>query len=313
MQKVRAFAPATVANLGVGFDVIGLAVADVGDFVTAERHDTPGVEVVSIVGDDGRLPRSSQKNTAAIAAARVLDLLQINAGVQLSIEKGLPPASGLGSSAASAVAAAVATNVLFGELLTPEDLLPAVLDAEEAVSGRHADNVAPALFGGIVLVTGLLPSEIHRLPVPPGLYLALTTPQVEVPTQEARAVLPKVVPLSVLVHQTGVIAELVHALHMGNIHLLASAVQRDAVVEPAREALIPYLAEVRHAARRAGALATVISGSGPTTCSICISIEDALSVQEVIQQLYAKRAIGCLGVVTTPAEEGARVIQAMPG
>ncbi|MFP4322769.1 MAG: homoserine kinase, partial [Anaerolineales bacterium] len=214
--------------------------------------------------------------------------------------------------AASAVAAAVATNALFGDMLLQEDLLPAVLEAEASVAGQHADNVAPALLGGVVLITGLSIGEIHRLPLPIGVYLVLTTPNIEVKTADARAMLPKTVPLNVLVHQTGVVAEVVHALHAGNHHLLARAMQRDAVVEPARSALIPKLAEVRHIATQAGALATVISGSGPTLCSLCFTEQDAEAVSRAVTSFYASEGIDAIGRTVLPAAEGARVLETVP-
>ncbi|MCL4876004.1 MAG: homoserine kinase [Anaerolineae bacterium] len=311
MHRVRAFAPATVANLGVGFDILGLAVDGLGDFVTVEMSSHPGVEVVEITGDEGKLPRTPEKNTAAIAAQSVLKHLRASTGIRLWLNKGLPLASGLGSSAASAVAAAVATNVLFGETMTREDLLPAVLDAEEAVSGRHADNVAPALLGGIVLITGHTPAEIHRLPIPEGLYLSLVTPDVEVPTAKARAVLPEVIPLKALVHQTGVVAELIHALHVGNIHLLARSMQRDTVVEPARASLIPFLKEAKEVAYRSGALATVISGSGPTLCSLCLTSTDAEAVNLAIAAFYKDENIGAMAHAATPSATGASIVEAL--
>ena len=174
MDKVRAFAPATVANLGVGFDVLGMAVESMGDYVTVEKTPAAGVIIAEITGDGGQLPKEADKNTAAVAAQGVLTLIGATEGVKLYLQKGLPLASGLGSSAASAVAAAIATNALFDHALTTDELLHPVLDAEEVVSGRHADNVAPALFGGIVLLTGLTPAEIHHLPVPEGIYLFRT-------------------------------------------------------------------------------------------------------------------------------------------
>jgi homoserine kinase len=309
MQRIKAFAPATVANLGVGFDVLGLAVTAPGDFVTVEKRPESGVEVVEITGDDGRLSYDPDENTAAIAAQSTLRMIGTSQGVRLWLEKGLPLASGLGSSAASAVAAAVATNVLFGGPLNQEDLLSAALDAEAVVSGRHADNVAPALYGGIVLITGLTPGEIHRLPIPDGIYLSLVTPGVEVPTAEARAVLPKTVPLTVLVHQTGVIAELVHALHQGNVHLLAQSMQRDAVVEPARASLIPGLEEAREIAMQYGALVMVISGAGPTLCSLCVTMQDAEAVSHSLMTFYDRLGIGAKAYETVPAKEGARVVE----
>lgn len=307
-MRVRAFAPATVANLGVGFDILGMAVDGLGDIATVEFSDSSGVEVVAIQGDGGKLPREASKNTAAIAAQSVLNRVKATQGIKLWLEKGLPLASGLGSSAASAVAAAMATNLLLGEPLTREDLLPAVLDAEEAVSGRHADNVAPALLGGIVLITGNTPAEIHRLPIPEGLYLSLVTPDIEVPTATARAVLPQEIPLKVMVHQTGVVAELVHALHVGNIHLLARSMQHDMVIEPARASLIPHLQKVKEIAEQAGALATIISGSGPTLCSLCLTQMDAKAVNTALVGFYEAEKIGAKSHAALPSSVGAHVI-----
>lgn len=146
--KVTVYAPATVANLGVGFDILGLALDAPGDWVTVEYREEPGVELVAITGDGGQLPTNPDRNTACIAARETLSALGAAAGVRLRLDKGLPLASGLGSSAASAVAAAVAVNELYGHPLSVGDLLPACIQAEAAVSGRHADNVAPALWGG---------------------------------------------------------------------------------------------------------------------------------------------------------------------
>lgn len=309
MERIKAFAPATVANMGVGFDVLGMAVEGMGDYVTVEHRPEPGIELVDIMGDGGRLSRDPRKNTAIVAAQSVMNLLNVKTGIRLWLEKGLPLASGLGSSAASAVAAAVATNALFGDPLVREDLLTAVLDAEEAVSGRHADNVAPALLGGIVLITGLSAAEIHRLPVPGGVHISLVTPDVEVPTSAARAVLPQLVPLSVLVHQTGVIAELVHGLHQGNLHLVAMAMQRDAIVEPARESLIPHLSAMRRLAAQSGALVTIISGSGPTLCSLCVSHDDAQMVTDTLVQAYTAAGMHSEGYVTVPSTRGAYIVE----
>jgi homoserine kinase len=308
MTQVQAFAPATVANIGVGFDVLGLALDEPGDFVTVEVIDTPGVVVEDITGDGGRLPYDPDKNTAAIAAAEVLKIAGSSAGLRLWLDKGLPLASGMGSSAASAVAAAVATNAALGEPLHREDLLPAVLASEEAVSGRHADNVAPALLGGIVLITGLHISEIHRLPVPKNVFFSLVTPHVEVPTAEARAVLPRTVPLAVMVHQTGAVAQIVHALHEGNVQLLAHAMKRDSVVEPARKHLIPHLGEARKVAARAGALATVISGAGPSLCSLCITAQDAEMVTRDMVVYYERAEVGASGITAIASQRGAYVV-----
>ncbi|MCC6615120.1 MAG: homoserine kinase [Anaerolineae bacterium] len=306
--KAAAFAPATVANLGVGFDVLGLAVGEPGDVVIAERRDLPGAAIRAIENDGGKLPLEAKKNTACVAAESALRLIGAPAGVWLTIQKGLPAASGLGSSAASAVAAAVAVNALFGEPLPRGDLLPACLDGEAVASGYHPDNVAPALFGGITLATGLTSNQIHQLPVPEKLHLALVTPDHAVPTAEARAVLPPLIPLKAMVTQTAMIAALIDALHRGDVAAMAHFMMRDGVVEPARAHLMPKLDEVREAAREAGALGLVISGAGPTLCAICETQRSAQLVAVAMKAVYDGVGMAAMAYATHVSEEGARVL-----
>jgi len=305
---VTVYAPATVANLGVGFDILGMALDAPGDLVTAEYSDSPGVHLLSITGDGGKLSTDPERNTACIAARETLRAMQIQTGVQLRLDKGLPLASGLGSSAASAVAAAVAVNELYGAPLTEEQLLPACIEAEAAVSGRHADNVAPALFGGIVLVLGTQAGAIYRLPIPDQMVLALVTPDIALPTAQARAVLPPVIPLHALVAQTGLVAALIHALHTNDLELLGQAMQQDAVVTPARANLIPGLAEAQTAAREAGALATVISGAGPTLCALCSSPESADDSARALGEVYDRLGIPSQTRIAYPNPIGAAVL-----
>src|SRR5215207_2626027 len=286
MPAAEAFAPATVANLGVGFDILGLALREPSDTVRAELRDEPGAAIISIEGDGGKLSYDPAKNTAAIAANHVLKTVNAANGVNLTLIKGLPLASGLGSSAASAVAAAVAVNAALGEPLSRAELLPASLEGEAAVSGYHADNVAPCLFGGITLVTGVEANQITRLPVPDGLHLALVTPNVAVLTADARAVLPKKVSLETMVAQTAGVARLVDAIHRGDLEAMAAAMEADTVVEPARQHLMPRLREVRAAAKQAGALALVISGAGPTMCAVCDNKVTAALVAQTMQAIY---------------------------
>jgi homoserine kinase len=308
MPAAEAFAPATVANLGVGFDILGLALREPGDTVRAERRDEPGAAIVSIKGDGGKLSYDPAKNTAAIAANHVLKTLNAANGVNLTLIKGLPLASGLGSSAASAVAAAVAVNAVLGEPLSRAELLPASLEGEAAVSGYHADNIAPCLFGGITLVTGVEANQITRLPVPAGLYLALVTPDVEVLTADARAVLPKEVSLKTMVAQTAGVARLVDAIHRGDLEAMAAAMEADTVVEPAREHLMPRMREVRAAAKQAGALALVISGAGPTLCAVCDNEVTAALVAQTMQAIYDESGIGGVSRHTQVAADGAQVL-----
>jgi len=308
LLSATAYAPATVANLGPGFDILGLALASPGDRVTVEHRSSPGVTLSAITGYSESLPLDPARNTACIAAGYVLRQIAPDAGVTLRLEKGLPLASGLGSSAASAVAGAVAVNALFGSPLNRVDLLPACVEAESVVSGRHADNVAPALLGGVVLVIGTAADSVYRLPAPQGLYLAVVTPGVAVPTAQARAVLPPQVPLATMVHQTAQVALLVHALYSGDIPLLAGAMAGDQVVEPARAHLMPYLAEAKQIAGDQGALATIISGAGPTLCALCDSQRIAEKTAAALVDFYQSKGLTALGQATTVAPDGARVI-----
>ena len=232
--RAEAFAPASMGNVGCGFDILGLAFEEPGDTVIVEPRDEPGAVIAAIEGDGGRLPRDAAKNSAAVAANSVLRLLGARQGVNITLHKNLPLASGLGSSAASAVAAAVAVDALYGMPLTLPQLLPACLDGEAAVSGYHPDNVGPSLLGGITLITGTSINEIRRLPVPDNLHCALVTPCIAVPTSQARAVLPEMVPLTRLVAQTGAVARLVDALHRGDLETMAAAMEGDRIIEPAR-------------------------------------------------------------------------------
>lgn len=310
--RAEAFAPATVANLGVGFDILGMAVEGAGDTIIAELRDEPGAVIVGIEGDNGNLPHAADKNVATIAANAVLKQLNAQQGVGITIKKGLPLASGLGSSAASAVAAAVAVNALFGEPLSREALLPACLEGEAAVSGYHADNVAPCLLGGITLTNGTTIDRIRRLPAPENLFAALVTPNVEVPTAVARAVLPQQVSLKHMVHQTGAVAALVDAIYRGDVAAVAKAMGEDAVVEPARAHLMPHLAEIRTAAQNAGALTLVISGAGPTLCAICDTPDAAAQVAEAMQQTYTSLGMMSISRYGGVMKSGAQVLAVVP-
>lgn len=306
--RAAAYAPATVANLGVGFDILGLAVAEPGDKIEAAFSDSPGVTIAAIHGDGGRLPLDAERNTAGIAAQSVLRAVGEPRGIELTIHKGLPLASGLGSSAASAVAAAMAVNALLGEPLARADLLPACLDGEAAVSGRHADNVAPCLLGGITLSFGLTSAEIWSLPVPANLWLALVTPNVEVPTAQARAVLPPQVPLKTMVLQTASVARLVSALYRGDIAAMGAAMEADFVIEPARAHLMPRLVDIRRAAHAAGAFALVISGAGPTLAAVCDAANTAQTAAAAMAQVYDDVGIGAVVRAGQVSVGGARVL-----
>jgi homoserine kinase len=304
----EAFAPATVANLGVGFDILGMALLEPGDTVRAEWSDQPGVTVTSIEGDNGKLSRDSAKNTASVAAQSVLNAVGETRGVKLTILKGLPLASGLGSSSASAVAGALAVNALLGNPLSKADLLPAALDGEEMASGRHADNVAPCLFGGITLIYGTDASQIVQLPLPENLWLALVTPDVEVPTAKARAALPPAIPLKQMMSQTAGVARLIDSIHRGDLYAMAAAMESDGVIEAARAHLMPLLPEIRSVAKAAGALGLVISGAGPTLCAVCDNDAVARKVAVAMHATYAVAGMNAKSFVTQVANDGAKVL-----
>ncbi len=274
-QDVRVFAPASVANLGVGFDALGAAIDGPGDCVVARRSRRRGVRIVSIRGDGGRLPVDPERNTASVAAACVLEKARREgspvAGIELEIEKGLPLESGLGSSAASAAAGGFAAARVLG-IEDRRKILLAVLTGERAADGAwHGDNVFASLLGGLVLVPSSSPDRPLRpvpLPVPEALRLVLAHPDFFLKTSESRKVLPPEVSLATHVRQAAAFAALVAALAVGNLREAGRAIDSDVVVEPARARLIPGHRAVTRAMRRAGAFGCAIAGAGPSLLAL---------------------------------------------
>ncbi|MEE2778543.1 MAG: homoserine kinase [Acidobacteriota bacterium] len=271
MSSVTVFAPSTVSNVACGFDILGFALDGEGDRITASLRDKPGVSIVDIRGDDGLLPREIHLNTAGLAVQTLLEGTAENRrGIDLEIEKGTPPASGLGSSAASSVAAVLAASELLGLGLTNEQLLPASLEGERIASGGvlHGDNVAPCLYGGFVLVRDLDPPDIVSIPVPDDLYCAILRPHVEIKTSESRVLLGGSLSLSTAVRQWGNVAGLISGLHTGDLDLISRSLE-DVVAEPVRGHQVPAFHEIKEAALGAGALGCSLSGSGPSIFAIC--------------------------------------------
>ena len=308
--RAEAFAPATVANLGVGFDILGLALVGMGDRAVVEFQESPEIAIVDIEGDDGKLPREADKNVATVSARAFLEHMGEARGIKMKLFKGLPLASGLGSSAASAVVSVVALNKLYGEPFTREELLPFCLEGEALVSGYHADNVAPCLLGGITLVAGITVDAIQPLPIPDNLHLALATPEVAVPTAQARAVLPADIPLKTLIYQTGKVAQLVDALHRGDLSAMAEAMENDRVAEPARASLMPLLDEVRSVSKQAGAAAVFIGGAGPTLCAVCDNEPTSKRVAETMKMAYDEIDMNCIAQATQVDRRGSVILAA---
>lgn len=289
---VRAFAPASASNIACGFDIFGFALAGLGDKVEVRRRSKPGVAVVAIDGDGGRLPRETGRNSAGAAVVHLLEQTGCDprTGLEIRLTKGIPLKSGLGSSAASGVAAAVAADALLGTGLSREALLECAIEGEYAACGaRHADNAAPCLYGGFVLVRRQGQPAVTELPVPDGLTCALVHPHLEVDTGAARALLGKTLPLARAVVQWGNAAALVAALFRSDWELLASALE-DVVAEPVRRDLVPGFAEAKAAALAAGALGCSLSGSGPSLFALCRGREEARRVGAAAVEALAAAA-----------------------
>lgn len=306
MRSVRAFAPGTVANIGPGLDILGLAVVGAGDTVTARRSGNREIRIRS--SGHPEIPGDPERNTAGIAAARVRARASADSvGLTLEIAKGLPLSGGQGGSAASAVAAAVAVNELLGCPLRREDLLEPCLDAEAAVSGRHADNVAGALFGGVVLIRTMDPIDVVRLSFPEELRVVIVAPEQSLRTEEARRRLPQSVSLPVAVAQAAAVGALVSALATRNWDLLRRSIE-DRIAEPARAPLLPGFVEAKRAALEAGALGCSISGSGPASFAFAVGDETARRIGKAMVAAYRSEGVPANARVGAIDALGARVI-----
>lgn len=287
-KTVRAFAPATVANVSCGFDIFGFAVEQPGDEVVMTLAGEPGVRITRIEGDEGRLPREAEKNTAGVAVLAYLKATGRELGVEIVLRKNLPLGSGMGSSAASSVAALVGINYLLGEPLDKKDLLPFAMEAERMACGSaHADNVAPSLFGGFVLIRGYDPLDVVSIPTPGNLFCTLIHPHLELNTQDSRQVLRATIPLKDAITQWGNIAGLVAGLMKPDFPLISRSL-RDVIAEPVRSMLIPGFERIKESARQAGALGSGISGSGPTIFALSTDAPTAHRVGETIRQEFEK-------------------------
>jgi homoserine kinase len=310
MDAITAFAPATVSNVACGFDVLGFALDSPGDEVTARLSaGVSGVVIDGIVGDGGRLPRDAAKNTAGVAAQALLTVLGERRGIGLTIRKGLPLASGLGGSAASAVAAVVAVDALLGAETPIDTLLSCALRGEHLGAGSaHADNIAPSLYGGFVLVRSSHPPDVIRLPVPAGLTAVVVHPELEIETAKARALLGDTVPLADAIRQWANLGALVDGLHRSDFALIGRALE-DTIAEPRRAPLVPGLAAIKKAAADAGALGCSLSGSGPSLFALCRNGADAQRVAAAMTAAI-KTAIGgeLQTYVSSIAAIGARVV-----
>ncbi|MDB5061335.1 MAG: homoserine kinase [Mucilaginibacter sp.] len=307
--SVSVFAPATVANVVCGFDVLGFAVNEPGDEVIMRITDKPGITISKITGDDGRLPLNPAKNTVSVSVQHYLQSIdRTDIGLDIELHKKMPIGSGLGSSSASTVAGLFAIKTLLGDDTDPSTLLPFAMKGEEMACGHgHADNVAPALLGGFVLIRSYDPLDVVRLSHPPGLWCAIVFPDVDVPTREARQIIRNKILMKDAVTQWGNIAGLVSGLFMQDIDLIGRSM-KDVLVEPVRSMLIPDFYVMREMAMELGAVSFGISGSGPSVFAFTRNEETAKRITHKLQQHLTSIKIGSNGYVSTINDKGPRVI-----
>lgn len=278
MEEVKIFTPATVANVGCGFDVLGFCLDAVGDTMQIKKTDRKGIYITAIEGF--KLPFDVQKNVAGVSALAMYNTLDIDFGFEIKINKQIKPGSGIGSSAASAVGSVFGINHLLGSPFSKMKLIEFAMKGEAVASqSEHADNIAPAILGGFTLVRSTHPLEVLQLPTPTDLYAVIVHPQIEIKTAESRALLPKQILLSEAITQWSNVGSMVHALHSSNYELLGQSL-KDVIIEPRRSQSIPNFDALKKISLESAALGCTISGSGPSVFSLCRGPKIAVEIQK---------------------------------
>lgn len=301
MKTITIQSPATIANLVCGFDVLGLALHNPADALTLRLTDKPGVCITN--NDAYNLPTDAQKNVSGVVLLSMLEKLNNGYGFELVSNKTIKPGSGIGSSAASAAGAAVAANKLLGDVFSKEELVQFAMNGEKLASGvKHADNIAPCIYGGITLVRCIHPLDIVSIPAPE-LFVTVVHPQIEVKTADARQILKKELQLKDAIKQWGNVAGLVSGFFKSDYELISRSLE-DVVIEPLRSILIPGFDEVKKGSKEAGALGGGISGSGPSIFMLSKDEHTAQQVATVMQTVYNKLGIDYHVYVTTINQQG---------
>ena len=289
MREIKIFSPATVANVACGFDVLGFCLDTIGDEMVIRKTEEKGIRITRIEGYD--LPYEAKKNVAGVSALAMYDDLQPDCGFEIEIYKKIKPGSGIGSSSASAAGSVFGMNELLGRPLDKTKLTFYAMKGEALASQcEHADNLAPAIFGGFTLVKNACTLQILELPTPPDLYATLIHPQIEIKTSESRAILPKDIPLQNAIRQWANVGSLVHGLHTSDYKLIKESLN-DVVIEPYRKQLIPHFDDIKNAVLDAGALGCAISGSGPSIFTLSKGEATAKAVELAMQNVYSKTDI----------------------
>jgi len=306
-EEVTIFSPATVSNVGPGFDLLGFALEMPGDELCVRRNKT-GKLVLTDESGCG-LPLDPERNVASVAARSLLSELGHGEGFELIFRKKINPGSGVGSSAASCVAAVMGINELLGRPFSTEALVPYAMEGEMLASGAvHADNIAPALLGGITLIRGYDPMDIKHIPYPDDLWCAVIHPDLEIRTLESRKRIPPEVPLATALKQAGNLAGLVAGLTTGDYGLISRSVE-DVLAEPYRTGQLPEYEKLRKAALDAGSVGAGLSGSGPSVFSLCRGGDMAREVGKVMEEHFTSRGIVCGLYVSRISQAGSRVLE----
>ncbi len=306
MRKIKVTAPATVANLVCGFDILGMALNDPEDEMTMSLSPQPGIRIQHT--DDYGLSEEVSQNVAGVALQALLEEYDKPVGFDLTIHKRIKPGSGLGSSAASSAGAVVAANYLLDNIFSKEDLVRFAMNGEKLASGvKHADNISPCIYGGITLIRSIFPLDIIPLDAPP-MYVTAVHPQIEVRTSDARQILRKDVQLKDAIRQWGNIAGLVAGLMKKDYELISRSLE-DVIIEPVRSILIPGFDEVKIKSKEAGALGGGISGSGPSIFMLCKEEIIAHEVENIMKTVFEKIGIEYKTYVTNINYEGVKIIE----
>ena len=304
-MKVKVKIPATVANLVCGFDILGMAIHDPYDEMEMTLSNEPGVRIKH--ADNFGLPEEPEKNVAGVSLIALLEEYNKDIGFDLVVNKHIKPGSGLGSSAAAAAGAVVAANHLLNDFFSKEDLVRFAMNGEKLASGvKHADNIAPCIYGSVTLIRSIFPLDIVPLSAPP-MFVTVVHPQIEVKTSDARQILRKEILLKDAIQQWGNIAGLVTGLLKGDYALIGRSLE-DVLIEPVRSILIPGFDEIKKGSKDAGALGGGISGSGPSIFMLSEKEQTAKDVEKVMIEVYNKIGIDFKTYVTTLNSEGVKII-----
>ena len=306
MNGVRLFSPATISNLSCGFDVLGLCLETIGDYMEIIKSKKKGIYITSIIGE--KIPYDIKKNVAGVASEALIDSLKPDFGFEIKIDKKIKPGSGIGSSAASSVGAVVGINHLLGNPFKPEELIPYALEGEKLACGsEHADNVAPAILGGITLVRSTKPIDIIKLPIPKNLKAVIIHPKIEIKTADARKVLDKSIPLEKASQYWANLGAFVSSLYENNYELMKKSIV-DNIIEPKRSQLIPMFDSLKQIANDNDSIGCGISGSGPSVFSLANGLKTAKIINNSFKKIYEETGIPFKTYVSDINKSGVKIL-----